>query len=82
MTYVLCRSVHRRRANFLVARTQYVVIIRFLSLRRVLIADASYQRFSYRLDESAAGAGGGAIFVTILVLEVVFMTDKLLRFVT
>ena len=61
---------------------QYVVVIRFLSLS-VLIADASDQRLADGLDESAAGARGGAVLVAVLcLLEIVFLADELFRFVT
>lgn len=60
---------------------QYVIIIRFLSLY-ILIADTSNQRLSDCLDESAAGARGSTVLVTMLGLEIVFMTYELFRLVT
>ena len=78
LAYVLRGSVERGSADFLVARAQYVVI-RLLSLS-VLVADARDQRFADGLDETAAGAGGRAVLVTVLaVLEIVFVADELFR---
>lgn len=58
------------------------VVICFLRLiANILISYFGYQSFAYCFDESAAGAGIGAVLVTVGV-EIAFVTDEFFGFVS